>query len=76
MASILVGSPSAGRLEGNAAFSGLIDSFLSAVKEIGDRTPSDDEIEVRPISQMTALSSENWQGNACNSSQPTRRSGS
>ncbi len=46
VASVLAVSPSAHKLEGNAAFSSLIESFLAAVKVIGDRTPTDREIEV------------------------------
>ncbi|KAA0156027.1 hypothetical protein FNF27_00311 [Cafeteria roenbergensis] len=45
VASVLAVSPSAHKLEGNAAFSSLIESFLAAVKVIGDRTPTDREIE-------------------------------
>jgi hypothetical protein len=34
------------RAEGTSAFSLLIDAFLTEIKDIGDRTPSDDEIAV------------------------------
>ena len=47
IASVLATSqPGGAKADGSTAFSLLIDAFLSEVKDIGDRTPSDDEIAV------------------------------